>query len=99
MRTLAAVALLCYVGRLDGGRCTDDWAKSGGVHPPHLHVMDVWREQPLDVILRGGPHLDGGAAACRAWRFLVREWTRLRWSSRLLRAVSVALLSFVLAVR
>ncbi len=61
-----------------------------------LHEMGVWRERPLDVT-----HLavDGGAVVCWAWRLLVREWTRLRRLMGLLRAVSVALLFFVLAVR
>ncbi len=68
---------------------------------PHRRLLGVWREQPLDVILRGGPHLavDGGATPEGPWRFLVRECARLRRSSRLLRAVSFALLFFVLAVR
>ncbi len=68
---------------------------------PHRRVVGVWRERPLDVILRGDTHLpvDGGVAAGWAWHFLVREWTRLRRSSRLLRAVSVALILLVLTVR
>ncbi len=63
--------------------------------------MGVWRERLRDVILRGGPHLPvgGGATPGGPWRSLVREWARLRRSFRLLRAVSVALLFFVLAVR
>ncbi len=83
------------------GRCTGGLATSGGVCLPHLRVMGVWRERSLAVILRGDTHLpvDGGVAAGWAWRFLVRGWTRLRRSSRLMRAVSVALLFFVLAVR
>jgi hypothetical protein len=50
---------------------------------PHLRVMDVWRERLRDVILHGGPHLlvDGSATPGGPWRFLVREWTRLRRSS------------------
>jgi hypothetical protein len=41
------------------GRCT------GGVRLPHLHVMGVWRERPLDVILHGDTRLPvaGGAVA------------------------------------
>ncbi len=75
------------------GRCT------GGVRLPHLHVMGVWRERPLDVLLRDGPlPVGGGAVVCWARRFLVREWTRLRRLMALLRAVSVALLFLVLVV-
>jgi hypothetical protein len=68
---------------------------------PHRRVVGVWRERLRDGILRGGPHLpvDGGATPGGPWRFLVREWARLRRSSWLLRAVSVALLFFVLAIR
>ncbi len=68
------------------GRCT------GGVRSPRLRVMGVWRERLRDVILHGGPHLlvDGSATPGGPWRFLVREWTRLRRSSRLLRVVSAA---------
>ncbi len=99
MRTLAVAALPYYLS-LRGRLC---WSEhyTGGVRWPHLRVMDVWRERSLAVILRGDTHLpvDGGVAAGWAWRFLVRGWTRLRQSSRLLRAVSVALLFFVLAVR
>jgi hypothetical protein len=60
---------------------------------PHRRVVGVWREQPLDVILHGDTHLavDGGATPGGPWRFLVREWTRLRRLMKLLRAVSVAL--------
>ncbi len=99
MRTLAVVAPSCQLslrGRLGRHRrCT------GVVRLPHLRVMGVWRERLRDGILRGGPHLpvDGGATPGGPWRFLVREWTRLRRSSRLLRAVSVALLFLVIAVR
>ncbi len=68
---------------------------------PHRRVLGVWRERPRDVLPRGDTRLpvDGGATPGGPWRFLVREWTRLRRSFRLLRAVSVALLFFVLAVR
>ncbi len=99
MRTLAVVALpngvSVYVGRLDsvGAVLRYPW--------PRLHVMGVWRERPLAGVFPSDTNraLDGGATPGGPWRFLVREWTRLRRSSRLLRAVSVALLFSVLAVR
>jgi hypothetical protein len=64
-------------------------------------MMGVWRERPLDGVPPGDTHLPmgGDAVVCWAWRLLVREWTRLRRLMALLRAVSVALLFFVLAVR
>ncbi len=76
------------------GRCT------GVVRLPHLHVMGVWGEQPLDVILRGGPHLpvDGGAVSGSAWCFLVWEWTcglNVLWAWR----ESVRWLVYLLAAR
>ncbi len=68
---------------------------------PRLHVMGVWGERPLAGVFPSDTNraLGGGATPGGLWRFLVREWTRLRRSSRLLRVVSVALLFFVLAVR
>jgi hypothetical protein len=68
---------------------------------PHRRVVGLWRGRPLGVILHGDTDLPvgGGAIVCWPWRLLVREWTRLRRLMGLLRAVSVALLFFVLAVR
>ncbi len=68
---------------------------------PRLHVMGVWGERPLAGVFPSDTNrtLDGGATPWGLWRFLVREWTRLRWLSRLLRAVGIALLFLVLAVR
>ncbi len=98
------VALLCYLN-LRGplgwrGRCTGDWARGGGTRWPH-RSLDVERERLLAGVFPSDTNraLDGGATPGGPWRFLVREWTRLRRSSRPLRAVSVALLVFVLAVR
>jgi hypothetical protein len=72
-------------------------------------MMGVWRERPLDGVLPSDTNraLDGGAAPGGPWRFLVREWTcvlNVLWApvclpSRLLRAVSVALLFLVLSVQ
>ncbi len=69
MRTLAVVAPSCQLS-LRGplgwrGRCTGSLTTSGGVCLPHLRVMGVWRERPLDVIPRGDTRLPvaGGAVA------------------------------------
>ncbi len=77
------------------GRCTS------GVRLPRLRMMGVWRERPLVGVLHSDTNLalDGGVNAGGPWRLLGRERTRLRRLMQLLRAVSVALLFFVLAIR
>ncbi len=104
MRTLAVVAPPCQLS-LRGplgwrGCCTDDWAKSGGTRWPH-RSLGVERERPQAGVFPSDTNraLDGGSTPGGPWRFLVQEWTRLRRPMELLRAVSVALLFFVLAVR
>ncbi len=93
--------MLFLRGRLGRrGRFTDGWAKSGGTRWPH-RSLGVGRERLLAGVLHSDTNRarDGGAAPGGPWRFLVREWARLRRLMQLLRAVSVALLSLVLTVR
>ncbi len=63
MRTLAVVAPSYYFSRR-GRLC---WSEhyTGGVRWPHLRVMGVWRERPLDGVLHSDTNLpvDGGVVA------------------------------------